>query len=252
MEDPAHDALSLRDPRDRLVIALDTPSLDAARELAGRLQGTVRWFKIGSELYTAAGPTVVGALRGSARVFLDLKFHDIPAQVAGAVAAATRLEVDLLNVHALGGRAMLRAARDAAEHAAASAGRRPPAIIAVTLLTSGDPSVIQDAGISGTPEGVALRLAKLAQAAGLDGVVASPLDAAAIRSACGPGFLIVCPGVRPAGVDQDDQRRVLAPREAIAAGADMLVVGRPVTRAPDPRRAAEEMIREIALAQPRV
>ena len=249
MKHAASEAGPLRDPRDRLIIALDTPSLDAAREIAGGLHGAVRWFKVGPELFTAAGPAAVEALRGSARVFLDLKFHDIPATVAGSVAAATRLGVDLLTVHALGGRPMLTAARDAAERAAASAGSRPPKIIAVTLLTSGDPSVMQDAGISGTPEGVALRLAKLAQAAGLQGVVASPLDAAAIRSACGPGFLIVCPGIRPAGTGQDDQRRVLAPREAIAAGADMLVVGRPVTRAPDPRRAAEEVLREIALAE---
>src|SRR5260370_37482367 len=125
MED-AHDALSLRDPRDRIVIALDTPSLDAARELAGRLQGTVRWFKIGSELYTAAGPAAVGALRGSARGFLDLKFHDIPATVARAVAAATRLEDDLLNVHGLWGRAMPRAARDAAGRPPQSPGPLPP------------------------------------------------------------------------------------------------------------------------------
>ena len=248
MKHAASEAGPLRDPRDRLIIALDTPSLDAAREIAGGLHGAVRWFKVGPELFTAAGPAAVEALRGSARVFLDLKFHDIPATVAGAVAAATRLGVDLLNVHALGGRPMLTAARDAAERAA-SAGSRPPMVIAVTLLTSGDSSAMRDAGISGTPEGVALRLAKLAQAAGLQGVVASPLDAAAIRSACGPGFLIVCPGIRPAGTGQDDQRRVLAPREAIAAGADMLVVGRPVTRAPDPRRAAEEVLREIALAE---
>ena len=245
MKHAASEAGPLRDPRDRLIIALDTPSLDAAREIAGGLHGAVRWFKVGPQLFTASGPAAVTALRGSAGVFRDLKFHDIPATVAGAVAAATRLGVDLLNVHALGGRPMLTAARDAAERAA-SAGSRPPMVIAVTLLTSGDPSVMQDAGISGTPEGVALRLAKLAQAAGLQGVVASPLDAAAIRSACGPGFLIVCPGIRHAGTGQDDQRRVLAPREAIAAGADMLVVGRPVTGASDPRRAVEEMLREIS------
>jgi len=246
MEHASSEAGPLRDPRDRLIIALDTPLLDAAREIAGRLEGAVRWFKVGSELYTAAGPAALEALRGSARVFLDLKFHDIPATVAGSVAAATRLGVDLLTVHALGGRPMLTAARDAAERAAASAGSRPPKIIAVTLLTSGDRSAMQDAGISGTPEGAALRLAQLAQAAGLHGVVASPLDAAAIRSASGPGFLIVCPGIRPTGAGQDDQRRVLAPREAIAAGADMLVVGRPVTGASDPRRAVEEMLREIS------
>jgi orotidine-5'-phosphate decarboxylase len=234
------------DPRDRLIVAVDTSSLEAAEELAARLDGAVRWFKVGSELYTAAGPAAVTALLRRGRVFLDLKFHDIPTTVAGAAAAASRLGVDLLNVHASGGSAMLRAALEGAERAAAPAGRRPPRVIAVTLLTSGDSVVMDEAGITGTPQQVALRFARLARAAGLAGVVASPLDATAIRAACGPEFLIVCPGVRPAGADHEDQRRVQTPGEAIAAGADMLVVGRPITHAPDPRRAAEEILSEIA------
>ncbi len=237
-----------RDPRDRLIVAVDAASLAAALEIAALLQGAVRWFKVGSELFTAAGPEAVTALRRRGRVFLDLKFHDIPATVAGAVAAATRLGVDLLNVHAAGGSAMLRAAREAAERAAAAAGWNPPTVIAVTLLTSGDPSAMDEAGMAGPPHDAALRLARVAHAAGLGGVVASPLDAAAIKAACGPEFLIVCPGVRPAGAGHQDQRRVLTPREAIAGGADMLVVGRPITQAPDPRRAAEDVLHEIAVA----
>lgn len=241
------DRFAFRDPADRLIVAVDASSIEAAEEIAALLQGAVRWFKVGSALYTAVGPAAVSALLRRGRVFLDLKFHDIPAIVAEAVAAAARLGVDLLNVHASGGSAMLRAARAAAESAGGPAGQGAPAVIAVTLLTSIDPVVMDEAGIRGTPQDAALRLARLARAAGLAGVVASPLDAAAIRAACGPEFLIVSPGVRPAGSDHADQRRVQAPREAIAAGADMLVVGRPITQAPDPRRAAEEILREIGL-----
>ncbi len=236
-----------RDPLDRLIVAVDAPSLEAADEIAARLEGAVRWFKVGSELFTAAGPAAVTALVRRGRVFLDLKFHDIPATVAGAVASAARLGVDLLNVHASGGSAMLRAAQEAAQRSAA--GRSAPTVIAVALLTSVDSVEMDEAGTRGTPDEAALRLARLAQTSGLGGVVASPLDAAAIRAACGPNFLIVCPGIRPSGASRDDQRRVQTPREAIAAGADMLVVGRSITRAPDPRRAAQEILREIALVR---
>ena len=236
------------DPRDRLIVALDTSSLEEADAVAERLSGIVRWFKVGPELFTAAGPAAVTVLRPRGRVFLDLKFHDIPATVAGAVAAAARLGVDLVNVHASGGSPMLRAAQEAAERSASSTGRRAPTVIAVTVLTSADSPVLDEVGMRGAPAEAALRLAWLAREAGLAGVVASPSDAAAIRAACGPGFLIVCPGVRPAGVGRDDQRRVATPGAAIAAGADLLVIGRPITRAPDPRRAAEEVLREMALA----
>ena len=235
------------DPRDRLIVALDVPSLEEAQAMAARLAGVVRWYKVGLELYTAAGPAAVAAVRKDGRVFLDLKFHDIPATVAGAVAAATRLGVDLLTVHALGGTAMLLAAAEAALRTAEIIRRRPPTVLGVTLLTSGDAEAMAEAGIAGTPAEAAVRLARLARAAGLGGVVASPADAAAIRTACGPDLLIVCPGIRPAGAAADDQRRVATPRAAIDAGADVLVVGRPITRAADPRSAAEELTREIAL-----
>jgi orotidine-5'-phosphate decarboxylase len=237
------------DPRDRLIVALDTSSLDEAEALVERLAGVVRWFKVGSELFTAAGPAAVTALRPKGHVFLDLKFHDIPATVAAAVAAAARLGVDLVNVHAAGGRAMLRAAQDAAQRSAVSTGRPAPAVIAVTVLTSGDAAMLDEIGMKGTPAEAALSLARLAREAGLGGVVASPKDAAAIRAACGPECLIVCPGIRPAGAVADDQRRIETPRAATAAGADMLVMGRPITRASDPRRAAEDVLREMALAQ---
>ena len=235
------------DPRDRLVVALDVPSLEEAQAMAARLAGVVRWYKVGLELYTAAGPAAVAAVRKDGRVFLDLKFHDIPATVAGAVAAATRLGVDLLTVHALGGTAMLLAAAEAALRTAEIIRRRPPTVLGVTLLTSGDAAAMAEVGMAGTPAEAAVRLARLARAAGLGGVVASPADAAAIRTACGPDLLIVCPGIRPAGAAADDQRRVATPRAAIDAGADVLVVGRPITRAADPRSAAEELTREIAL-----
>ncbi len=235
------------DPRDRLVVALDVPSLEEAQAMAARLAGVVRWYKVGLELYTAAGPAAVAAVRKDGRVFLDLKFHDIPATVAGAVAAATRLGVDLLTVHALGGTAMLLAAAEAALRTAEIIRRRPPTVLGVTLLTSGDAAAMAEVGMAGTPAEAAVRLARLARAAGLGGVVASPADAAAIRTACGPDLLIVCPGIRPAGAAADDQRRVATPRAAIDAGADVLVVGRPITRAADPRSAAEELAREIAL-----
>lgn len=220
---------------------MDTASQEAAEALAQRLAGAARWFKIGSALYTAAGPAAVRAFAGRGRVFLDLKYHDIPAAVSGAVTAAARLGVAMCTVHASGGAAMMRAAREAV-------GREPLKIIAVTLLTSEDPHTLGEVGLAGSPREVTLRLARLARDAGCDGVVASPLEAAGIRAACGPEFLIVCPGIRPGGAAPDDQRRVGTPREAIAAGADFLVVGRPITRAADPRAAFEEICSQMGRA----
>ena len=236
------------DPHDRLIVALDTPSLSEAEALGEKLAGTVRWFKIGPHLFTAAGPGAVTAIRRHGEIFLDLKFHDIPSTVAAGVAAAARLGVSLCNVHALGGGAMIAAAARAAREVNES---RAPAgarlrVIGVTLLTSVDSSTLAEIGLGDPPAAETVRLARLAQAGGLDGVVVSPLDAAAVRGACGAGFLIVAPGIRPEGVARDDQRRTDTPAAAAAAGADMLVVGRAVTRAGDPRAAAEEIIRQIA------
>lgn len=235
-----------REPRDRLIIGLDTASLPEAEALADRLAGTVRWFKIGPQLFTAAGPAAVTAIRRRGEIFLDLKFHDIPSIVAAGVAAASRLGVSLCTVHALGGGAMIAAAARAAGEEHRAAGRPRMNVVGVTLLTSGDAATLAEVGVGESPAAETLRLARLARAGGLDGVVVSPLDAAAVREACGPQFLIVCPGIRPAGAGLDDQRRTATPAAAAAAGADMLVVGRAVTRAGDPRGAAEEIIRQIA------
>ena len=233
---------------DRILIALDAPAASDAVALADTLRGTVGGFKIGSQLFTSAGPSIVRALveRGD-RVFLDLKFHDIPNTVAGAVKAGADLGVWMLNVHASGGPAMLEAARRAAE----TAGRTRPLVIAVTVLTSLDTAALGAVGISSSPLDQVVRLARLAQQSGLDGVVASPQETSAIRAACGPDFLIVTPGIRSStAAGSDDQKRTMSARDAIRAGSSYLVVGRPITSAPDPRRSAEAMVVEIGSISP--
>jgi orotidine-5'-phosphate decarboxylase len=202
--------------------------------------------KVGSQLFTAEGPRVVRTLAGQGfGIFLDLKFHDIPNTVAGAVAAAAELpKVRLLTLHALGGAAMMRAAREAVGN-----GKNRPKLLGVTILTSMDEAALAGVGITGSPAERVLALAKLAQEAGLDGVVASGQEAQAIRAACGPNFLIVVPGVRSASANANDQARVTTPGEAISAGSDYLVVGRSITEAKNPRDAALAIVREIASAQ---
>ena len=231
-----------------ILIALDVPSAAAALAMADALRGAVGGFKIGSQLFTAEGPSIVRALadRGD-RVFLDLKFHDIPNTVAGAIESASHLGAWMMNVHASGGTAMMAAAAEAADRAA-SQGRPRPLVIAVTVLTSMSAEALSSVGVSRSPFDQVVHLAQMAKTAGMDGVVASPLETAAIREACGPEFLIVTPGIRGGSAEQSggrqDQARTMAPGEAMSAGASYLVVGRPITGAADPRRAAEAIARE--------
>ena len=225
---------------DRICIALDFPTRAEILGAAGRFGPRVGWLKIGLGAFVSEGPALVAQAAKLARVFLDLKFHDIPNTVAAAVAAAARSGASLLNVHASGGRAMLEAARRALPE-----GPSRPRLVAVTLLTSLDAKALADLPMAGHPEGIARRLAVLAKDCGLDGVVCSPTDLPAIRGACGPDFLTVVPGIRPAGAAAGDQKRIATPRDAIAAGADILVVGRPVTAAPDPDAALERLIAEV-------
>jgi orotidine-5'-phosphate decarboxylase len=227
--------------------------------MAERLHGHAGMFKVGSELFTAEGPVPVRYLVTTGqRVFLDLKFHDIPNTVRAAAREAAELGVSMVNVHASGGRKMMEAALEGARSALQSVSRRMqgstgiavgdearPRVLAVTILTSLESQDLEELGISGTPVEAVLRLARLAQSAGLDGVVASPREISAIRQACGPGFLIVTPGIRPASAATNDQARIATPASAIAAGADYLVVGRPITGAPDPVAAADAIVAEM-------
>ena len=235
------------DPRDRLIVALDVDSLAQAERLAEQLDGLVRRFKIGSQLFTAGGPAAVDAIqKRGAEVFLDLKFHDIPNTVAGAAREAARLGVFMFNVHASGGLARMKAAADGAAAAAKELSVRRPLVIAVTVLTSLDRAALhRELGVASSVEGHVLRLSELARDAGLDGTVASPVEIAAIRRSLGAAWVIVTPGVRPAGSAAGDQSRVATPGAAARAGAHYLVVGRPITGAPDPAAAAAAILEEI-------
>ena len=230
-----------------ILVALDVDTAAKALALADALKGAVGGFKIGKQLFTAEGPSIVRALseRGE-RVFLDLKFHDIPTTVAGAVTSAVATGAWMVNVHCSGGSKMMRAAADAAAVAAAKLGRPKPLVIGVTVLTSMDEGALAEVGTSRSVMDQVIHLARLAQASGLDGVVASPLETRAIRNACGPEFAIVTPGIRSAAqVGTDDQARTMAAAEAVQAGATYLVIGRPITGAVDPRAAAEQIAGQL-------
>ena len=234
--------------RERVVVALDVDTADKAIALVELLKDNVGAFKIGLELVNAAGLGVFEAVRksGGAKIFYDSKFHDIPNTVAGASRAAARLGVWMFNVHCAGGVAMMKAAKDAAVEESAKLGVNPPLVIGVTVLTSIDQQVLnEEMRVAGSVTDQVVHMAKLAKEAGLDGVVASPYEIELIRAACGPGFVIVTPGVRPIGADIGDQKRVMTPKEAVAKGADYLVIGRPITKADDPKAAAREIAAEL-------
>jgi len=236
--------------KDRLIVALDVETARRALEVFHALKNVAGMFKVGSQLFTAEGPGVVREIvAGGGRVFLDLKFHDIPNTVAAAGAEAARLGVSIFNVHACGGSEMMRRTAEAVSEAAEREGLARPVVIAVTVLTSADDHVLSEVGFSsGATEQVG-RLARLAAASGMDGVVASPLEVKLIRETVSRrDFVVVTPGVRPAGSERGDQRRVMTPAEAVRAGADYLVVGRPILGAPDPARAAQEIIDEMETA----
>jgi orotidine-5'-phosphate decarboxylase len=231
--------------RQRIAIALDVPSAEEARALAGTLAGRCGWLKIGLELFISAGPGFAREMAaGGQKIFLDLKLHDIPRTVAGAAAAAARTGCALINVHASGGLPMMRAAAEALDAEARATGAARPALVAVTALTSLDERDLADIGLLGPADEAVLRLAHLARRAGCDGVVCSPREIARLRAAMGPDFLLVTPGIRLAdsAPGSDDQRRTAPPAEALAAGASLLVVGRPVTGASDPAAALESLL----------
>lgn len=236
-------------PAERLLVALDVDAPEQAIDLVRLLRDEVGGFKIGMRLFYRQGPEIVTriAAEGGGRLFLDLKLHDIPETVAQGVRALISLGADIINVHAAGGLAMMRAAREAAQDEAARLGVPMPKILAVTVLTSLEQQTLSgELGIRRNLREVVLSWAELAEAAGLDGVVASPLEIEALRSAFGPGFLIVTPGIRPPGSERQDQKRVLTPAEAVELGASYLVIGRPITAAPDPVQAARNIARELS------
>ncbi len=239
----------LVEARKRLIFALDVESGASAEEWVRRLRGKVGVFKIGKQLFTRCGPDVVRmVLDQGGEVFLDLKFHDIPNTVAKAAIEACRLGVRIFNVHALGGRAMMEgAARAVNEYLAAGEGV-PPVLLGVTILTSSSEQTLREVGIDRPVEEMVLRLARLAKESGLDGVVASPHEVGLIRQSCGRDFTIVTPGVRPSFAETNDQQRIMTPGEAIAAGSDYLVVGRPIAAAIDPVGAAQRIVEEMAVA----
>jgi orotidine-5'-phosphate decarboxylase len=233
----------------RIMVALDYASAGEAEKLLESLIGIPCYMKVGMQLFYAAGPHfVLGLKERGYKVFLDLKMHDIPNTVKGGAESVTRLGVDMFNVHAAGGVKMMQAALEGVEKALGSMapGTSRPVVIGVTQLTSTDRRTLnEEIGIAGTVEEAVVRYAELAKKAGLDGVVASPLEVERIKQACGNGFVTVTPGIRPAGSDIGDQSRVMTPAEAFRQGTDFVVIGRPITAAPDPRKALEEIIQSI-------
>jgi len=232
--------------RNPIIVALDVPRMDIALELAEQLAPVVGAFKIGKELFTSAGPEVVRRIRAlGASVFLDLKFHDIPNTVAKAVEAAVQLDVQMLTIHASGGSAMMRAAEQAAQASAQKLGRTAPLVLGVTVLTSMDGNDLAEIGVEANVAKQVERLATLAAKSGLRGLVCSPLEIAALRQFLPAAMQLVTPGIRPGNTQSDDQKRTLTPAEALAVGADWLVIGRPICAAANPRAAAEQILASL-------
>lgn len=233
-------------PKDRLIVALDLDSEEKAVAMAERLKNEVKFFKIGLELFSSCGPSIVKRIgEMDCQLFLDLKFHDIPNTVAKAARAVTRLGIYMFNIHALGGYEMMKAAREAVADEAEKLEIAKPKVLAVTILTSMDRKALKNAGVNANIKNEVLKLAKLAKSAGLDGVVASPKEVKSLRKALGKDFLVVTPGVRPAASEAHDQKRIATPGQAIRSGASFIIVGRPITEAKDPINAARNILQEI-------
>ncbi|MBI4665996.1 MAG: orotidine-5'-phosphate decarboxylase [Nitrospinae bacterium] len=239
----------MKDPAERLMVALDLPTADEALRMVDSLGNIVRWFKVGSQLFTACGPDIVIKIKGMGfKVFLDLKFHDIPTTVSLAGVSAAKLGVDMFNVHSMGGTRMMSKTVSGVSDFCADKGLKRPIIIAVTALTSMTGPDLNEIGIGGQAADAVKNLAGLAKNSGLDGVVASPEEVAMIKDACGEGFVVVTPGVRPVWAERDDQARAQTPFGAIRNGSDYLVVGRPILKAQHPADAAQRTLDEIAAA----
>lgn len=237
----------IRQPKDRIIFALDVDHFTEAQRWVSRLKDQVGMFKVGKQLFTHSGPKVIDMIRQrNQQVFLDLKFHDIPTTVAKAGEEATKLGVSMFNLHALGGYEMMRKTAEASRAVAKELGIQKPILLAVTILTSMDEETLREVGIQGPILEQVGRLAILSKKAGMDGVVASPKEIAVIRERCGKEFLIVAPGIRLPTEKKDDQKRTLSPREAITAGADYLVIGRPIKEAKDPLEALRRIVEDIS------
>lgn len=235
------------DPKDKIIFALDVEHFAEAQRWVNLLKGHVGMFKVGKQLFTHSGPKVIDMIRKKdQKVFLDLKFHDIPNTVAKAGEEATKLEVAMFNLHALGGFEMMKKTVEASRAVAKSLGMSKPLILAVTILTSMDENVMKEVGIQGPILEEVGRLALVSMKAGVDGVVASPQEIGIIRQQCGENFLIVTPGIRLPTEKKDDQKRTLSPKEAVAAGANYLVIGRPIKEAKDPLEAVQKIIEDIS------
>jgi orotidine-5'-phosphate decarboxylase len=230
-----------------IIVALDVPEVQTALDLAAKVAPVVGAFKIGSELFTSAGPDIVRRIRATgASVFLDLKFHDIPNTVAKAVAAATRLDVQMLTIHTSGGSEMMRAAEQAAQQTALQSGRNAPLVLGVTVLTSMDSNNLAEIGVQANVGHQVERLATLASKSGIRGLVCSPLEITALRQVLPSSMQLVTPGIRTGAEKADDQKRTLTPKEALDAGANWLVIGRPIYAAENPRAAAEKILASIS------